>query len=445
MRAALFIFILLIFHTTISAQSDSTTIDDYYVDFNVPDLSAFSMLGIENDEIVRPGNLKEFAAGISNFVDTDGSLKPALGLEWTFMKSFTKNNPGQWNKRFQPRNLALSFATTQQDSLGLRLGIGFKWVPIDKGDPMGDNNFYKSISILSTGYFETDFYKKKKEFNEKMYKNLGFNRQSMSSDQDKVYEAIFTELNTNGEALKDYCKKINEGEIENLDSVLISKISTLIENSNLFAQYENKITELVNLYNGLILQQCSGSNITYSEFISEIIKERKEKYKKDHWNAFAIEISGGWVGHSITANYEDLRQEKLSFFTGFSQPTFNKGKKIKGQLIGQFKYNINLSNDSIDFNEFSIGLRHLIGNSDNRLSAEVYYSNAERNFNLIQMTETVSYLQYSIGTELKITEGSWLEFAFGGQAFFEGGNEDNRILANFGFKHAIMNKRRYNN
>ena len=423
-------------------QKDSLTIDDYYIDFAVPDLSSLGMLGVENDEIVRPGNLKEFAAALSNFLDTDGSVRPALAMEWSFMRTFTKKNPVKWNKSFQPRNLALSVATTQQDSLGLRLGIGLKWVPIDRSDPLGDKDFYRKISVLVRSYFANEHYKKLNDFNSRALGVLGMtDRNTMGEDDLRLLAAIISVLFASNDSIDAYRDQVEKGVIKDIDSTLNARLIEAVDSEDLTLDPDTREL-LVSYYVEIILDNYSDTYKSFGDYINAILLKQKETYKKDNWNAFAWEVSAGWVGHSQTTTYDDFNTEKFAFFTGVSLPTIN-GPNLKGQLIGQVKLDLDLSNDSLDYNRFSIGAKHLLGNSDNRFSTEILYSNAETTFVETDQMLPVRYLRYTVGAELKLTDGSWLELAFGGQKFFEGESESNAILANFGFKHAIRTKRRY--
>lgn len=434
-----------------NAQSDTLSIDDFYIDYSVPDISALGMLGIENDEIVRPGNLKEFAAAISNFADSDGSLRPALALEWSLFQTFKKNDPIKWKKRYQPRNLAISMATTEQDSLGLRMGIGFKWVPIDKSDPMGDTNFYNTIATLSSAYYSVANVKKRLKFNDFVLSLLGYTN-PMSEDQQNILAILLEVLDNREATLKSYRKKINNGEIIDIEGTLRSVIEEELNTEGILPSLsaedkENLVSDykkLISVYTELILDGYSNEYEEYGSYINSRIKKQKEEYKKNNWNAFAVQISGGWVGHSVTKNYKELRGEQLSGFGVVSLPTRNNNsKKHKGQLLIHGKYNLNVSNDSVDFTGFSIGFRHLYGTSDNRLTLEGLIANSETELTEAMITIPVTYIRYTVGAELKLTDGTWLEFAFGGQKFLEGENEENRILSTFGFKHAIRNKRRY--
>lgn len=435
---------ILICLSVISAfgQNEALTIDDYYVDFSVPDISALSMLGVENDEIVRPGNLKEFAAGVANFVDTDGSLKPAYALEWSFLKTFTNTDTYNWNKRFYARNLALTIGSSNQDSLGTRLAIGFKWVPIDKSNPIGDPAFYRLLGIYASGY-KSDRTREYSQIDEEISRVFNYDIQNNPTEDELKKVTIVSEILTNDPII--YKKNIINGGIENLQKFLMDSITNSFANESLeLSDIEKEDLDIVVIkYSLYVLSKLNVDHKDFKNYIKPIMKKIKDDYKKEHWNAFAFQLSGGWIGSSKENNYDDLETEKFSFFMGISGPSINKeNTQIKGQWLAQVKFEDDFTNNNYLEQGYSIGGRHLLGNSDNRWSVEVLYSNTS--FKKKENTEIsdLSFIRYTTGVELKLTDGTWLEFALGGQKILEG-DKNTTILTTFGFKHALQSKRRY--
>jgi hypothetical protein len=446
MKRPILFFLIFFIGNSVFAQIKKPDIDDFYIDYAVPDVSALGMLDIKNDEIVRPGNMKEFAAALSNFVDRDGSLKPALALEWSFMRTFNKNAKVKWDSPLQWRNLALSLATTEQDSLGLRLGAGFKFSPIDRSDPLGDPAFYRKIATLASAYYNRDDEQKREDFDFTIPSRLGLPpNPQMTPEQRNVLKIFIEVLDTQEEHLKELRKQIDKGEIDELDKFLNEALSKRLKEDNVDKLVRQNVRlDIVSSYVEIVLDTYSDNYLSFEDYIHETIVKQKAIYKKQHWNAFAFEVSAGWVGHSLTSSYDNIKGEKFSFFAGTSIPTVdNNDKKRKGQAIVQLKYNVNVAGDSIDYSGFSAGLRHLYGTSDNRLSVELLYSNSDTRLLETQENVPVSYLRYTLGAEFKIMDGSWIELAFGGQKFYEGENEKNKIISEFGFKHAIRSKPRY--
>lgn len=442
------IIVLLVFVTffniAYSQNIDTLTIDDYYIDFSVPDLSALSMLGVENNEIVRPGNLKEFAAGIANFLDSDGSIKPAYAVEWSFLKTFSNTKTYNWNRRFSIRNLALTVASANQDSLGTRLAIGFKWVPIDKSDPLGDRKFYDYIGVYSSGYYQTDIINSHDNIFNEIAKTFKYNHTN-PADISIEKMSIVTEYLSNDDRIKDdYKKKIDNGDINDLFQYLMDNINKSFAEKNISLENEEEanLDVVVKMYTAFILKGLKENDIFKAD-CKQMIKERKASYKQEHWNDWALQLSGGWVANSPENNYKTVSNEKFSFFTSASIPTFNKSKaKIKGQLLVQIKFEDNFKKDSYLKQSFSGGFRHLVGNSDNRWSIEILYASTSYNIINNVKPDDFRFIRYTTGFELKLSDGTWLEMVFGGQKRLEG-DKKNSILTTFGFKHAIQSKRRY--
>lgn len=423
-------------------QKDTLTIDDYYIDFSVPDLSALGMLGVENDEIVRPGNLKEFAAGIANFVDTDGSIKPAYAIEWSFLKTFSQSKEYKWNKRFLARNLALTAGSSNQDSLGTRLAVGFKWVPFDMAEPIGDDGYYNLIGAYASGYQP-----QREVIYSEIYERISdvFNYDIQNNPTEIALNKVTIVSGILKNEPKVYKEQILNGDINDLQKFILDSITVSFEKENyeLTKKEISGIKKVIVDYCSFVLSQLHPDFEDFKSFIKPSLAKIKEDYKKEHWNAFSLQLSGGWIANSPENNYNQMDTEKFSFFIGASGPTFNKSyAKIKGQWLFQAKFEDNFSNNSFLEQGFSFGGRHLLGNSDNRWSVDLLYSNTSFSNQESQEIEDMVYFRYTTGFEIKLSDGTWLELVFGGQKMLKG-DKDDAILTSFGFKHALQSKRRH--
>ena len=165
------VVVLFLVHWTMNAQNrDGISIDDYYVDFSVPDITAFSILDVNPNDVVRPGNVKEFAAGVVNYVSENGNLKPGLAIElapYRLLARSKKRVATTWQRNKSLKNLQLSVATAQGDSTNLLVAWGVNWTPIDKTDPVGDkglqNYFANYLSTLGQGDFSKSLPEQRKE------------------------------------------------------------------------------------------------------------------------------------------------------------------------------------------------------------------------------------------------------------------------------------------
>lgn len=420
--------ILIVFNVQSQDETDTTTIDDYYIDFVIPDLAAYSLLGLENDQIVRPGNLKEFGVAISSLVGTGGNFNPSMGIEYAPFMTLFKKNEDYWKSNFKWQNLALSLATQVDDSLGNRIAFGFKWVPIDKSEPLGDPEFNNKLSVYLKNYGPKDYSIKKQNFQNSLAELLTADGVYNESDQ-KIGEL----LNISDE---DYVQKIrkdfSEQKIGSVYKYLTDSIKTLTSYQELSTDNQTVLNDLVNYFTELLFERDN-----FNEYIKEKIKEAKEAFKKKHWNALAIQISAGWVYNSPTANYNDLDDEKFSSFISLAVPLGKSSTWLgkHGQIIFHGQHTQDESILTSTDKRSSFGSRVLLGNADNRLSIEGLYSSSSFDADVDDET----FFRWSVGGEIKLSQGSWLEIAFGGLKQIEG---ETSILPSFGIKHALQNKRR---
>ena len=101
-------------------------------------------------QLVNPGNLKEFALGITNYVSATGDLKAGFAVEWAPFMTFNKNT-GNWENKsdnknkFEWKNWTTSIATTN-DSTNVKLAGAIRFSPIDRTNPLNDKEWVDSIS-----------------------------------------------------------------------------------------------------------------------------------------------------------------------------------------------------------------------------------------------------------------------------------------------------------
>ena len=137
--------------------------------FLCPDITAFSILDVNPNDVVRPGNVKEFAAGVINYISENGNLKPGLAIELAPYRLLarSKKQVPTWQRNKSLKNLQLSIATAQGDSTNLLVAWGVNWTPIDKTDPVEDkglqNYFANYLSTLGQGEFSNSLTEQRKE------------------------------------------------------------------------------------------------------------------------------------------------------------------------------------------------------------------------------------------------------------------------------------------
>lgn len=426
----IYIIILLILAKSGFAQTDSLTIDDFYIDFATPDVSAFGLLQLNSDAIVRPGNLKEFGVALSSMANKSGDLTPGIGIEYAPLMSIAKKNKDFWSNRFKWQNLAVTAATNTIDTLGTRLAFGFKWVPLDYGDPLGDKKFYAQIVDYLKVYNGGTPMDKKIKFMSEVAAEL---QNLASSDIQKLVGVI----EISNEAYKRKLRARHEGgEITSYRTFILDTLATLPAYTALPLSTKEAFNSYVDLFVGALLNEKS-----LDAYLSDIIKKKKEEYKNSHWNALAFQISGGWVYNSPTTSYDDLDHEKSALFASFSFPLpLNNWFRKHSQFILHAQATSDISGITPEKIRKSLGGRILLGNSDNRFLVEGMYSNTTfDNDNL----DSNTYFRWAIGGEIKLSQGSWLELAMGGFSQLSGEKDTKQLLPRFGVRHALQNKRRY--
>ncbi len=440
------------------AQPDTIELRDFYMDFSTPGISAFSILDIEPSAISRPGNLKEFALGVTNFVNTKGDLRAGLAMEWAPFYTFNRKTGNWQNKsnnrdKFEWKNITLSFATTN-DSTNVKLASALRFSPIDRTNPLNDKVWMDSISeyfyslVKQREIQNRSFDLARKDFVKKVldaylkYKIPIEFIESLSHPID-VYDSyrmkrLKLKLDTLG-TLYDRKSIANE--------VLLELKELFSDNGfeDIYVQNEIELMGLCKEYTDFFYQY--HSSVSFSATFNQHILKMKEEYKKANWNKWALQLSAGGLFNSEKATLSDLNGQhyELAFTTGFpligknwfKGTSFNTFMRAHSQLILQVKNQQYFTKDSLHNNGLFFGGRILLGNYDKRFSFEMAY---------IQQSNTTTDLnqsgfRYSVGTEIKIMDNYWLELAIGGQNFEDKSGVN--ILPRFAFRHAFGNENRY--
>jgi hypothetical protein len=427
---------------------DSISIDDYYVDFAVPDITAFSILDINSNDVVRPGNIKELAVGIQNYIDAEGNLKPGLAIEIAPYRILAKalKVRSAWEQNKSLKNLQISIGTAQGDSSNLLAAWGINWTPIDRTDPVASRrlqNFFANYlanrdSIANQLSFAGQRNKHLRDV------NLFLDTLSTPAGPLPAATRVAILQYFGGgyrSRLLRYDSTDNQLYTMALEDTVLRKMSTLsITINNSQAQ---TLSTLVAQNAKLTFTELKEEK-EFEKNFSEALKREKKIFVEENWNRLVIQFKAGSKYNSAENSIKDLALLNWRLFGGIagrvpglgnSNSTFAK----RSQVIYQASY-INYKDSSMPLKwEFSTGGRLLLGKADKRLSAEFLYSQASLRGETLEKSE---YIRYTIGGEMKIDEGLWLELAVGGQKFLEG-NDNTRVVPQFGLKYAIQKKSRF--
>src|SRR5688572_21070857 len=137
-----FILGLAFFALAATANAQEDTLENRFVlDFVIPDMPAFKSLGIENSDLLRPSDVRDFAVMLSPFFqDGKGVIPKNFGLEFAPWKMASKkwtlseynNKPG---KRFLYHSSFSIGAATDSSRFSSKLAVGYRFAILsDKAD-----------------------------------------------------------------------------------------------------------------------------------------------------------------------------------------------------------------------------------------------------------------------------------------------------------------------
>ena len=104
--------------------------DNYYIDFAVPDLSAFSLLNTKPVSSSLPGYLKEFAVQLSYQSFENLAVPPGFGVQWSPLYSIAeKDVKSVGDYRFSRFLQGIQLTGgTMKNSKGSHLALGMKMI-----------------------------------------------------------------------------------------------------------------------------------------------------------------------------------------------------------------------------------------------------------------------------------------------------------------------------
>ncbi|WMN11020.1 hypothetical protein QYS49_36885 [Marivirga salinae] len=155
MKKIIITICLLATAATLFAQSkeDTTLMKNFRLDFAVPDMPAFKMLGTNPSNILRPSSPQALSLMISEIGGGDGFVLPksfaAELAPYILMKSRSLTLE-DYDKNSQLYNLRLSLGTSRnpENSTTTDVSIGFRSTLIDKGDLKNDQQYRRHVYKL---------------------------------------------------------------------------------------------------------------------------------------------------------------------------------------------------------------------------------------------------------------------------------------------------------
>jgi hypothetical protein len=459
MKKTLCAFLLILNSSVLFSQTpgDTTKISDLYLDFAIPDLGAFTLLGVSPQSAIRPGTPKELGTQILNAAGNGKLIQPGVAVDWSPLQTISSKyttyaNYMKSNKKLF-RNLQMTFGTVA-DTGGTKLGYGLKWVLWDNSDPLRDNDFYKLLTDTThfkhssqvaelQGQFASDIANFLKAITE-VYKNkvpdtAKQNKafiKAVKSDKLMLEAFIFptkkpAEDFVNKKKLLDSCETV----IRNIETKYNCKDCALPLDPILRLRLEN----LVGDYSKIIERM-----IYHLETLSNHVDTLKKDYKKKHWNSFALQIGLGSVANSIDNTWDKLSNTSFKTYLSACGPFGKKRntdflRSAEWVLSSSYEQKYNTGDtDSSAKEAMGIAGRFLWAPNEFRVSLDcgLNFVKAKKN------EYDKKYLRLTIGFEYKISDGNWIELAVGANEPVENWQKTSNIIALASFKHTINKEKR---
>jgi hypothetical protein len=409
MKKVFFIFSVLVSLKTFSQQSDKTSLDDYYIDFAAPDLSAFQLLGNSPNNVARPSSLKELTTGIMAF-NNKGKIAPGVAMEWSPAYSLCgrQSSIADYRANYLLYAIQLTGATLM-DSVNTACAWGFKWTPVNKADIILDSNFGTALVKF-------------------LENNMDAYTPLISQFDSDLRNYLKNDVKLHDDSLATACNVLGFP-----DKRATAKEKDKYDVKHLFdslgvAIPDDRISYFVGRYNAIVASLQNNK----SKLEEEIIK-MKDVWLNGHWNSPVVTINVGIRSASPDGRWSKLQNQK---FVGAINAAYPLGKVA--QNIWQAKYNYYVAGDSVNLSESYLGTRLLIGNQSTRFSIEGLYTN------YVGKTSHSSdeKLKVTVGLEFKLGDGLWFEVAGGLDQSIRTGSKPTSI-ASGNFKYALQKKRRF--
>lgn len=410
----------------VSAQEETAQAGEYKVDLSPPDLAAFTLLGINSNNVARPASVKELAFAFMNAGGEGSDIVPNVAIEWSPGETFAAKDLAFYRLSRWWRAMQLSFATGK-DSLGTSMGFGWRWVPVDKTDPStGDKTFDRNIEAsfrLWDGLRQRDstlVYLTNQRFIplvRSILTNHGIEPTSVEEKIFDVYDAL-PETSSISRADADTLNAawLYDRLVDNLDGVGVAEDS-------LSDDEESELLTLCREYSS-VLAVDEGEIVRLA---NAAVKRAKEDFKQRSWNAMVIHVALGAVWTSFDGTWGGLRTNYFRGYVGMAYPVGSFG-----QIIGHLEFDKYERDDAIQDRAWSAGVRSILGGSDFRGTGEFFFRKVDGKESQFDEEK----LSLKIGTEIKIHAGLWLELGIGSD-LPTGEESEGRILTLANLKYSL--------
>jgi hypothetical protein len=423
------LLLLVVLPATTSAEETGATIDDYYIDFGVSDLTALTLIGANSNRVLRPGTMKELAAGFLTVAETSSDIKPGVAVEWTPVR------PAGSLRQYRDSKLKyvqLAFGTVKNGEV-TDFGFGARWNIFDRSDPLGDPAYHGRISAGTEAVLDVSDSRDTElrlRFSARLGKHLDAVAAALA-DQGTVSNTGITKVI---KALSETIWDLQRPPSPLLVETVSRRAIRYYEETNLFDVVWDARTEIAWLAESYVrtIEDISRYQEQTTRQVNRIVKREREIFAENSWNAPVITVAAGWIARSTDSSWRELKGDR---FSGFVGGAFRMGRRFQGIVQADGRV---AARDSVDERSFwGLGGRVIAAYGDRRISAEGYYSSVDHR----QPKSDTSAWRLTVGLELKLTKGVWFEVALGGE--FDNNSDESTILFLGNVKYGVHKEPRF--
>ncbi len=375
--------------TIAQSQPDSTLIEKYLLDFVVPDMPAFKALGTDASNILRPSDVKKFAAMLTPFYSNRAGVIPKnFAVEFAPWKLASKKwtlndyntDPG---KRFLYRS-SFSIGTINDTTrFPAKLAIGYR------------------VSFLSK---RADIYRAP-EVKHEIFNQEGKLKVSGSMTSVQIALNKLTDYWVNNKVMPSppivERPKYYINHRSDFNKFLISiDDSTLNAEPALKTVYDNFIKEYRGPDKTISEKEIKDLVQSFGKRIDEYIEE----YKKNNWNASRFDLALAWAAQSPDTLIANAQFSLFSAWATWALRIHKGGQLLIGGnlTLPRTEKVLSTSESSQTTNvRYNLNLRYYLGTQDVRGFLEGQYK--YKNF----VTANESLL-INLGAEFKLGSTFWV-------------------------------------
>lgn len=423
------LLVAVILPSSVMSADRGSTIDDYYIDFGVPDLTALTLMGANSNKVLRPNTMKELATGFLSVAETGGDIRPGVAVEWTPVRPETSLSRYR-DSRF--KYIQIAFGTAKDGDL-TDFGLGLRWNIIDRTDPLGNREYHQRLIDA----FDSAPCREPPADNRL---RMEFTRAAGSHITALADSLVARGLYSRAEAdriadhLGEDIWELNSPPEPLLVELVHHRAIAYYVDKGLFdagADVEKRVKELAEFY-VLTLNYVDRIRGPGTKACEKALGDARRNFQKNSWNAPVLTVAGGWIARSPDSSWRRLKGDR---FSGIAGGAFPLGRSIQG--IVQVEGRVAARDSVVERSSWGAGGRLVAGFGDRRVSLEGYYTSTDNR----DPRPDINRWRLTIGLELKLTKDVWFEVAVGGE--FDDDSDDSTILALGNIKYGIRKQPRF--